>query len=81
MTTEERQILMYGMTEEEVRNEPIFKMDKPDEDIGYAMNILSDAQHMMECGNYEVARQFINKAKYWMSKAKSEIREAECQNQ
>lgn len=74
MTTEERQTLMYGMTEEAVRNEPLFKLDTPEEDIGYAMNILSDAQHMMECGNYEVARQFINKAKYWMFNAKTTLR-------
>lgn len=33
-----------------------------------AMSILSDAQHVMACGNTEQARQFINKSKYVISK-------------
>lgn len=33
-----------------------------------AMGILSDAQHVMACGNTEQARQFINKSKYVISK-------------
>lgn len=33
-----------------------------------AMGILSDAQHVMACGNTEQARQFINKSKYVIGK-------------
>lgn len=33
-----------------------------------AMGILSDAQHVMACGNTDQARQFINKSKYVISK-------------
>lgn len=33
-----------------------------------AMSILSDAQHVMACGNTDQARQFINKSKYVISK-------------
>ena len=33
-----------------------------------AMSILSDAQHVMACGDTEQARQFINKSKYILSK-------------
>jgi hypothetical protein len=33
-----------------------------------AMGILSDAQHVMACGDTEQARQFINKSKYVISK-------------
>jgi hypothetical protein len=33
-----------------------------------AMSILSDAQHVMACGNTEQARQFINKSKYVIGK-------------
>lgn len=32
------------------------------------MGILSDAQHVMACGNTEQARQFINKSKYVIGK-------------
>lgn len=33
----------------------------------YAMSILSDAQHVLDHGDSETARQFMNKAKYVMS--------------
>jgi hypothetical protein len=33
-----------------------------------AMGILSDAQHVMACGNTDQARQFINKSKYVIGK-------------
>lgn len=37
-----------------------------------AMGILSDAQHVMACGNTEQARQFINKSKYVIGKVMDE---------
>jgi hypothetical protein len=42
-----------------------------------AMGILSDAQEVMEHGNTEQARQFINKSKYILSKLMDE--EQSCQ--
>jgi Na+/phosphate symporter len=41
----------------------------------YAMSILSDAQHVMAHGDTETARQFINKAKYVISKVMRENKE------
>ena len=32
----------------------------------YVMGIISDAQHMVEAGQYETARQFMNKAKWYL---------------
>ncbi len=41
----------------------------------YAMMILSDSQTMLEMGHHETARQFINKAKYFMHKDMVEDRQ------
>jgi uncharacterized protein YcgL (UPF0745 family) len=43
----------------------------------YAMSILSDAQFVLEHGDAERARQYINKAKYFLSNAHEEHRKVE----
>jgi hypothetical protein len=56
-------------------------LDQMTEDYKYidefnmlAMSILSDSQEEMERGNFETARQYINKAKYVMGKHHSKLR-------
>ena len=68
----------YGMTEAEVLAE------KPEftDPLMYAMSILSDVQHLMKSRtrppseNAETARQWINKAKFWMGLTRREIASA-----
>ena len=59
---EEREVRMYGMTEREVIHEPLIRINSV---LTYAMGLLSDAQEVM--GSHpELARQVMNKAKFWM---------------
>ena len=57
----------YGTTIEEMENQ--FESELVDDPAFYAICILSDAQEVLE-HNPETARQFINKAKYFMAKCK-----------
>jgi hypothetical protein len=60
-----RQVACFGMTMEEVEAE--YQHAAPMYDrLMFAMSILSDAQEAMQRGMTEMARQFINKAKYHM---------------
>ena len=68
---EKIQTKMFGMTLDEVKKEPWFAGNgNLQEDLMYAMQILSDAQHVMAHGQTEEARQFINKAKFWIAEVK-----------
>jgi len=76
--TEEQQIKMFGET--------VAQMEEAAEMLGplifnetmYAMQILSDAQEVLACGHAELARQFINKAKFFLTKQlKKEAQERE----
>ena len=58
---------MYGCTQEALTgmmNSPINSISG---DYMLVMSILSDAQHVMEYGDNNTARQFINRAKYVVS--------------
>jgi len=74
------------MTEKEQRDESMFgcsteELDQMVEDYEYlnefnmlAMSILSDAQEEIERGNGEIARRYINKAKYVMGRQYPRLR-------
>ena len=75
---EKQEIEMFGMTLEEVKKSHMFALKgNPDMDLMYAMQILSAAQHVMamdlSSDNNETARQFINKAKFWISNVMEEM--------
>lgn len=67
---QEQEIEMYGATSEALEN------SRPDyqDDIGEAFSWLSDAQEVLP-GDPETARQFINRAKYFLSKVRGEHRQ------
>lgn len=68
--TMQDQIDMFGETVAD------FEMAKPNDidPLMYAMMILSDAQEVIERGNRNVARQYINKAKHFIDQARREKR-------
>lgn len=71
----ERQRGMFGETIEEMRSAVMFTdLNDPRDLVSYAAGILSDAQHIMG-SDPETARQWINKAKYFMSEATRLLRE------
>ena len=57
-----REIKMYGCTREDLDTPPLFPVRKRMR----IMQILSDAQEEIARGNSEIARQFINRAKYFL---------------
>ena len=60
---EERQVMMFGETVKDMtESKPEFLSNTE-----YAMSILSDAQEVLSV-NPNLARQFINKAKYFISR-------------
>lgn len=68
---EKRENMCFGMTTAEVEDEfksQIFPVDR----LMFAMSILSDSQEAMSLGHVDMARQFINKAKYHIAQARSE---------
>lgn len=78
----EREIAMYGETVEQMRSAVVFTdLNDPHSLIMYAMSILSDAQTVMNVSyapnKEEKNRQYINKAKYFMSEAQILIRQGE----
>lgn len=73
----EQQIAMFGCTIEDMRRAVLFTdLTDPCSVNMYAMAILSDAQETMSHGNTEQTRQFINKAKYFISEASELIMES-----
>ena len=64
-----REIVMYGCYAEDIDAELEECMGSKEM---YAMSILSDAQHVLAHGDAETARQFMNKAKYVISKVMRE---------
>ena len=73
------QRLMFGETTAEMREAAAMfrNLEDPVDLIGYAQCILSDAQEAMRRGQTEAARQWTNKAKYFMSEASVLIRQKE----
>jgi hypothetical protein len=67
-----RELVMYGCYAMDIDFELEESMSSKEM---YAMSILSDAQHVMAHGDTETARQFINKAKYVISKVMRENKE------
>lgn len=66
--TPAQETAMFGMTEKEMLEQFNFFPKSGDRDtLMYAMQIMSDAQMMLELGETETARQFMNKAKYFIS--------------
>lgn len=75
MTKTEREVMMYGMTEKEVREEPLFTPDDNLDKLMYAMSILSDTQdNTLFGGSEETTRKLINKAKFWISEVMTDLR-------
>lgn len=72
---ESREIEMFGETIEEMRSwiSPFTDLNDPKELMLYASGVLSDAQQVLE-RNPELARQWINKAKYFMREAQELLR-------
>ena len=65
MTIEEQEVLMFGMTKEQV----IAERSSLYTEHMWAMSILSDVQEIIKSptvDNLETARQWINKAKFWI---------------
>jgi len=60
----DQQIAVFGETVEQM----IFLKPSFESDTMYAMQILSDAQEVLARGDAERARQFINKAKFFLTK-------------
>lgn len=76
--TKEQEIEMYGETVEEMRAAPLFtRLDDPLDLTMYAMQIMSDAQEALARGQAETARQWINKAKYFICEARTIMRQKE----
>lgn len=77
MANIQKEIECYGETVEQMRSAVIFtNLKDPKSVLMYAMSILSDAQMVMELANHdnrleaaEKNRQYINKAKYFISEA------------
>lgn len=67
---EQIEIKRYGCTLAEVKEEMEGRTKFNSQILMYAMAILSDAQHTME-SDPETARQWINKAKYWIDQVQS----------
>ena len=63
---DKRETKMYGMTKEAMLKD--LAMQAFGNPLMLSMQILSDAQHVMEQGDIETARQFINKSKWVISK-------------
>ena len=61
---------MFGLTTEQM------ELEKPEyiDNLMWAMSILSDVQHVMN-HNQEQARQWVNKAKFWISEERRNQRE------
>jgi hypothetical protein len=71
---EDQQIAMYGVTEAQMVAQAERERVATDSDMTmYAMSILSDAQEMMAI-DPNVSRQFINKAKYFISEVHCKLR-------
>jgi len=67
---------MYGVPQSSLDNSmPSYARNDLDRQLMYAMGILSDAQAEIEMGHGNTARQFINKAKYYMSNVMDTISE------
>ncbi len=62
MEKEERERLMFGCTKEDLDTPPMFPVSRR----MLIMQILSDAQEEIARGNGERARQYINRAKYFL---------------
>lgn len=63
------QIQMYGKTENELDEELQNSFSK--DPLFYSICILSDVQACIEQGEKETARKWVNKAKYFIDKARS----------
>ena len=66
---EQRDVSMFGMSSDELREmaeTSLYRagMDDRHGDAMLVMSILSDVQHVMEGGDTETARQYVNRAKY-----------------
>lgn len=61
-----QQVRMFGMPREDMKES--LKGQCFGNPLMLSMQILSDAQHVMEQGDVETARQFINKSKWVISK-------------
>ena len=77
MDTTSTDVKMFGCTQEAMDNmveASVYRSVLGDTQglLMLAMGILSDAQHVMACGNTEQARQFINKSKYVIGKVMDE---------
>lgn len=60
-----RAIQMFGVTQAEVESEYEHSFSAIDDDrLVFALSIMSDAQEATAQGDIELARQWINKAKY-----------------
>ena len=75
--SQEAQIKLYGETVEQMRSAVLFTdLNDPASIISYAMMIVSDAQQELIFRDPERARQFMNKAQYFMSEANCLLRSA-----
>ena len=77
MMTQEQQVKAFGETIEEMREAAAHNLGDAVLLIGYAQGILSDSQEMAKRGHHEVAGQFVNKAKYFLSEANQIVRAKE----
>lgn len=75
MMTQEQQIKCYGQTIDALKEERAEMKERHTSTEMYVTCILSDAQHVMAMGDLETARQYMNKAKWFLNKQDDEARE------
>ena len=75
--TLEDQIRTFGETVSQMRDAASHNLGDPVLLNIYAVGILSDAQEMMLSGDISTARQFVNKAKYFIQESTSLQRKKE----
>jgi hypothetical protein len=75
MTPEDRQLLMYGETVEEMHEAAGKRnMGTPNAMLMYAMSIMSDAQELLARGRSAAeVNQLLNKAKHFTDRARQEL--------
>lgn len=66
-----REVIMYGCTEEEMTSEAAHNMRDPVLLNGYANCVLSDARDAAMKGKTDLARQWINKAMFFIQESTS----------
>jgi hypothetical protein len=80
MQNTEWEIDCYGCTEEQLKTAMRGNLLDPFDLVNLAASITSDAQEVLARGQTETARQYMNRAKYFMFEATTILRQMETKN-